>query len=408
LRKANILSTERIYEELLSLPELVVDRVDLSSKRVDISCHSRLGEGICPSCLSKCHRVNQTHERTVQDLALAGRKVYLHLSSRQWICDKCDRHFYESFSFLDSNATMTQRYEKFIYYRCIGVDLQYVVVHEDHCWQTVNRIFQKWSTKSLASVNLFGDVRAIGIDEIALYKGRGNYVCVLVNLETGQVLDVLPDRTKAYLIDYFKALGDEFCQQIEVFSSDLWDGYVGAAELCFPQADIVLDRFHFFGQLQQALDHCRKALRRDMPQDDSLKSLKWTLLRPAEKLSDTEINTLQAIFEREEMAMLKEAYEAKENFRDILQQDLTPKQAEAQLEMWVEHYSLLGHPFLNKFLKTFHKWKSYILNYFKERWSNGIVEGINNRIKMIKRRAFGFLKFKHFRLRILVEFAQLH
>jgi len=402
------LSTESLYEALLSLPELEVDRVELTPKRVDIYCHSRLGEGICPSCLSKCTRVNQTHERRVQDLAISGRKVYLHLRSRQWICDSCNRHFYESFSFVDANASMSQRYEKFIYYRCIGVDLQYVVVQEDHCWETINRIFEKWSKKSLASVDLFAGVKAIGIDEIALYKGRKNYVCVLVNLETAQVLDLLEDRTKEYLIAYFKKLGEGFCQQIEVFSSDLWDGYVGASEACFPNADIVLDRFHFFGQLQDALDHSRKALRRKFPEVEELKSLKWTLLKPKEKLSDEEINILQTLFELEGMEMLKEAYEAKENFRDILEQEITPEHAEAQLDLWVEHYSMLDHAYLNKFLKTFHRWKKYILNYFKDRWSNASVEGINNRIKMIKRRAFGFLKFENFRLRILVEFAQLH
>jgi transposase len=252
--------------------------------------------------------VNQSQERDIQDMAIIGRKVYLHLSSRQWICDSCGRHFYERFSFVEPHGTMTQRYEKFIYYRCIGADLQYIVVQEDHCWQTVNRIFQKWSKRALSSVNLFDGVRALGIDEIALYKGRGNYVCVLVNLETGQILDLLEDRTKAYLITYFSNLGETFCQGIEVFSCDLWDGYTGAAVACFPKAEIVLDRFHFFGQLQQALDKTRKAFRKEFPKEQQVKSLKWMLLKPAERLSEKQRQTLESLFEQEQFLLLKQAY----------------------------------------------------------------------------------------------------
>jgi transposase len=352
--------------------------------------------------------VNQTKERDIQDMTITGRKVYLHLKTRQWICDSCNRYFYERFTFVAPHGTMTERYEKYIYHRCIGVDLQYVVVQEDHCWETVNRIFQKWSKRALSSGNLFDGVRALGIDEIALHKGCGNYVCVLVNLETGQILDLLEDRTKAYLIAYFTNLGEAFCQGIKVFSCDLWDGYVGAAQACFPNAEIVLDRFHFFAQLQKALDNTRKSLRRALPKDQDLKNLKWTLIRPAESLDPEQKSHLDEVLQRPEFLELKQAYQAKESFRAICEQDITPQEAEVKLDQWCEQQQALDHQFLKVFLKTFNRWKKYILNYFHERWSNGIVEGINNRIKMIKRRSFGFPCFEHFRLRILVEFAQFH
>ncbi|RMG64522.1 MAG: ISL3 family transposase [Bacteroidetes bacterium] len=397
-----------LYEELLNLPELEITHVSVGDGQIDIWCRSRLGAGVCPSCLKQTKVVNQVQERRVQDLLISGRAVYLHLESRQWVCEDCGRHFYERYSFVEPQSRMTQRYEQYLYRRCIGVDLQYVVVQYDHSWSVINRIFQKWSARSLSEVNLWGPVRALGIDEIALYKGRGNYACVLVNLETGQILDLLEDRTKDFLINYFQARGEAFCNQIEVFSCDLWEGYVGAAEACFPKAEIVLDRFHFFAQLQKALDNTRKALRRACPKEENLKGLKWTLIRPAQHLEADQKAQLDQLLAQPQYLELKQVYQAKESFRAICEEEITPQQAQTKLNQWCEEQQALDHQFLNVFLKTFHRWKKYILNYFNERWSNGIVEGINNRIKMIKRRAFGFQIFERFRLRILVEFAQIH
>jgi hypothetical protein len=83
-----------------------------------------------------------------------------------------------------------------------------------------NRIFEKWSTKKIASCNLFENVRALGIDEIALKKGHKDFVFILVNLETTEVINILEDRTKAFLINYFKSSGKNFYEHIEIFSSD--------------------------------------------------------------------------------------------------------------------------------------------------------------------------------------------
>lgn len=105
-----------------------------------------------------------------------------------------------------------------------------------------------------------------------------------------------------------------------------------------------------------------------------------------------------------EPILLKEAYEAKKSFRAILEEDITPKEADKKLTNWVIDVLEKNNKYLNKFIKTFTNWYDYILNYFDGRWSNGMVEGINNRIKMIKRRAFGYDDFNSFRNRVLVEF----
>jgi len=366
------MGTNKLYETLLGIPLLSVTSVKIEPKTVEICCESKLASAHCPCCLKPCSKINQSYTRDIRDLSISGRTVSLSLTTRQFICKDCDRTFYEKFAFVDSYERMTIRYENFIYKRCIGVDLSYVGIQEDLEWHRVNRIFKKWSNRTIKEADLLGNVRAIGIDEIALKKGHKNFVCVLVNLETGEVLDVLEDRSKANLTLYFKALGESFCQGIRVFSADMWEGYTNVAKALFPNARIVVDRFHFFAHLQKALDNCRKALRRQFPDREELKNIKWLFL--------------------------------KNGFRAILEEKITPARADEKLTDWVIDILKKENKYLDKFVKTFTNWYRYILNYFDGRWSNGMVEGINNRIKMIKRRAFGYEDFGSFRNRVLVEF----
>jgi len=402
------MESNKLYESLLSLPLVDITSVEFKSKELHIYCESKLASCHCPSCLEPCEDVNQTRTRIIQDLSISDKQVFLHVQSRQFLCHNCPRTFYERFNFVSKHERMTTRYEDFIYKRCIGVDLNYVSLQEDLCWDTVNRIFKKWANKKIKSCNLFEGVRALGIDEIALKKGHKNFVCVLVNLETGEVIDILEDRTKAALIPYFQKLGSAFCEGIEIFSSDMWEGYINTAKEVFPNASIVVDRFHFFAHLQKAVDSCRKALRKEFPDAEELKNVKWLFLKNKENLSPEQKQQIETLLANPAYEQLKEVYQAKESFRDILEQDISPQQADKQLTQWVIQTLEKHNKYLNKFVNTFTNWYNYILNYFDGRWSNGMVEGINNRIKMMKRRAFGYNDFQSFRTRVLVEFMAFH
>ena len=134
------------------------------------------------------------------------------------------------------------------------------------------------------------------------------------------------------------------------------------------------------------------------------KKVKWLFLKNKENLSLEQREQLDDLLSNPDYILLKQAYEAKEDFRAILEQDIDPKQADEKMTDWVIQVMQKQNKYLDKFIKTFSNWYEYILNYFNGKWSNGIVEGINNRIKMMKRRAFGYRDFPAFRTRVLVEF----
>ena len=395
---------EELFTKLLGLPSVEVTLAAVDDREITLHCRSILASSHCPLCLEKCNKVKDRYTRELRDLSISGKKVRLLFTVRQFVCTDCNRHFHERHDFVAKNRTMTQRYEDFIYYRCHGVDLRYVCLQEDVCWTSVRDIFQRGAEREIASRSLFSEVSHIGIDEIALRKGHKDYVCVLVNLETGAVIDILPDRGKEYLKSYFLGKGEAFCEAITCFCSDMWEGYLNCAKEVFPNATIVADRFHFFAHMNKELDRCRRALRKKHPEDDGLKGLKWALLKPVHRLSAEESESIEKVLGKEEYRLLKRTWEARNGFREILEKHCSKEEAEKLIGQWQDRHTEEPNRFVQRFVDFFQKWKSYILNYFVHRRTTSPVEGINNKLKVIKRRAYGFLTFQAFRLRAIVEF----
>ena len=389
------------FKMLLGINDVTITDVLIQESEIHIYCESPFAEVYCPVTLQKCSDVNMSYTRTIRDLPISGKRVCLLVKERQFHSPHAGCYFSERFSFVESHQKQTIRYQKYIYDSCKDSGLQRVVVQEDLCWKTVNSIYKRYAEKALKQRDN-APPHALGIDEFAHKKGHKDYAAVLVDLEQGYVIDVLPYRDKERLTTYFNDKGKAWCDTVEVFSCDMWGGYVTVANDVFPNVTIVIDRFHFFAHMNKAVDNIRKQLRRKFPDDEQLKGAKWLLLKNPENLSEKEKHTLKQLLTS--FPKLKSAYDLKNELRDIFETDLSREKAEKQIDLWVEKVEELNNCATNKFLKTLQNWKDHMLNYFIERVSNGIVEGINNKIKMIKRMAYGFRNFEHMRLRIITSF----
>jgi len=388
-------------EILLGFSELGVDSVEVKKSRIDLHCHSKLEEGICPSCLEKCKKVKSTTTRQIRDMSLLGKEVYLHLESRQFFCEDCDRYFQESFSFVEPSKNQTLRLEKYLYMCLKDSSFKQVAVRENVLWDVLQDLFNRYAQKEIKD-NLDYFPTKIGIDEFSYRKGKKDYAVVLVDLDRGCVWEVLPERTKEYLKAYFLSKGDAFCQGVKVVSCDMWEGFSNTAKEVFPNAEVVIDRFHFFVHCHQVLDKIRKELRKQDPNNVYFKAIKWLLYKPWKDLSEQQRNTLLKAFRRS--AALRQAYFLKTELQNIFNAPISKMEAEKLIEDWLKQAEELKNKAMDTFIKTFKSWKNDILNFFTCRLSNGIVEGINNGIKTLKRVAYGFRNFQHFRTRILVNF----
>ncbi len=390
-----------VFELILGIKEIHVDRVDWQDHSLHIYCSSIFEEALCPKCLKKTQVINQTYERQFRDLPITGKAVYLHLRQRQFYCPDCHWHFNERFGFVDPKRTMTCRYERYVYECCKASTIQKISAQENLVWRTVNEICQRGARRELDERPV-SKVRVVGMDEFAMKKGHRDYATVIVDLERVEIIDILEYRDQEKLIRYFQGQGADWCAGIEVFCSDMWQGFLNTAKAVFPNATLVVDRFHFFGYLNKALDNERKSLRRQFKGQEDFKRLKWALLKNAEDLTDDQKKKRDRAFLL--APQLKLLYEHKEKFRSIFNQRLTRKQGEIELDQWIEQAKKVKNKHLNDFLSMLNAWKDYVLNYFAHRFTTSVIEGINNSIKAVKRMGYGFRNFVNFKQRIMISF----
>lgn len=218
----------------------------------------------------------------------------------------------------------------------------------------------------------------------------------------GYVIDMLTDRRRETLEAWFDRLSPEERVAIQVVCIDMWEPYFLAAQAKLPGVEVVVDRFHVMKNLNQALTNARREIQRQASPEvkEQIKGSRWVLVKNQDTLTDEERQKLDVIYTVS--PELKACHQLKEQFRAIF--DLTDRQEAAhQLDDWIRQAEASGLKAFQGFVTTLRNWRDYILNYFHERLSNGFAEGMNNKIKLIKRRGFGYTNFDHFRLRVLVE-----
>lgn len=269
------------------------------------------------------------------------------------------------------------------------------------CPKTLERTYYELALSQINLAQRYRAVRKLGIDEISHRKGKGDYCCVLTDLDRGIQLDILPNRKKATLIKHFEALGPDFGQQIEVVSCDIWPTYIAVARHCFPQATLVIDYFHVVKALNEALNSYRKKLRREAPEQACFKKLKWSLFKRKEQCSEGELELLEKAFSLS--PQLEEMYLLRNSFHHIFEFAPDPAYAIRQLRKWIRDAEFTNSKYWEPFIKTLKRWIEPIANFAQERISNATTEGLNNLIRYFKRISFGIPNFEHMRIRILAS-----
>lgn len=390
--------------KLLGYVEMEVIDFSFTESKVMIYLRLHCCFGLCPVCGKACTKVRSYHNRQIRDLDMLGKKTYLCVESRQFECEECKRYFTEDIGIVEGNHGLSKRYEAHLYEVTKGINIKQVCLKEDVCWAALNAIHKAHSVQFLQSRFIdWSLVRRINIDEIAVQKGKRNYACVIRDADTGVILDMLEKRDKATLEAYFISKGVDFCNQIEAVISDMWDGYVNLAgeKAIFKNAVNIIDLFHFVQHLGSALDGERRAARKEFPEEVCLKSLRWALLKSPENISAKEKLQLQKAFGVSEN--LAKVYQLRVELRTIFKTKCSKETGLGLLNQWEEKAKAIVTQSLTKFLVTVSNWKEKVANFFTNRITNAPLEGINNHIRSIIRRAFGYLDFQTLRRRVLSE-----
>ncbi len=247
-------------------------------------------------------------------------------------------------------------------------------------------------------------MKVLCLDEIAPHKGHGGYYLIISAPELGIVLDVLKDRKKATLEAWFDQRGLDWCAAVEVCCADMWDAYHEAAHIKLPKVRLIVDRFHVMKNLNEAVTKARRTIQKQATAQtqEQLKGCRWLLVKNRENLDAEESERLEAMLAVS--PELKLCYALKEEFRQWFNQSADRATAEQGLNEWLARVEASGLKALQAFTRTLSNWRERILNYFEGRHSNGFAEGINLKVKLLQRRAYGYRNFESFRLHILTAF----
>lgn len=242
----------------------------------------------------------------------------------------------------------------------------------------------------------FTGLDTLGIDEAALLKGHSAYVAVIWAQEAEghtHVLAVLPDRLQATVQTFLESIPAPLKATVTRVCMDMWEGYAGAVAAALPNAQIVVDRFHVAVLYREAVDEVRQAecrrLNAERPPERAVPTaeLRPLLRREWRSLNLDQQGQVVELFEQ--TPTLASAYVLRTLLTAIF--DSTPDRATAQrrLQLWVEQVKASGLSCFDKFINTLYNWQDGILNYFDGRHTSGFVEGLNNKLKLLKRRCFG-------------------
>lgn len=291
-------------------------------------------ESICPRCGTKSHRVHQNHRYIVKDLPWGEKPVFLEINRRQFKCEKCRKPFSEELNFIRKRRNYTKRLATQIIQEVLESDLHSVAKKRVVTTEEIERMLKDAAEELLKSQPT--ELRRLGIDEIALIKGKGNYCAVLIDLDKSKLISILPARTKEEISRVIRGWGTEVLDSIEEVSIDLWKGYNNLVKELMPKAQIVADRFHVMAQINKELDIQRKREKRQVedlikaantPEEkakneqvlEGFKKSKYVLLKNEKDLSEEQESKLIQV--KEASSNLKRMHELKEEIRKIFEQN---------------------------------------------------------------------------------------
>jgi transposase len=397
---------------LVGLDGLVVTDVQRTGKQPNLQVELLARAAGCPHCGGSEVRVKERPRVRVRDLPMCGRLTRLVWRKRRYRCSDCARTFTETHEQLPTRQRVTGRFRARLAERVVDGAAHAEVAREEHT--TRYQVARAFAGRAQEREARDGDrPRRLSLDE-AHHRRSHDLATVVSDLDRRCVIEVLDGRDRRTVERWLLALPADVRAGIEVVSIDPYDGYRQAIRAALPHARIVCDHFHLVRGANAALDAVRRERQRQAkarrPKGvrrsgqhaawrPELYRARHRLLKARERLSQRERRRLSELFERE--PLIAEAWGLKESFRDIYRAS-DRVEAERRLDAFLGAVDRASLPAFDAFAKGIRIWREELLAYFDEPTTNGYAEGVINKVKVIKRRAYGIPTFTAFRQRVLL------
>ena len=356
----------------------------------------RMGERLlrCGVCRLRCLQVHSVRkERKWQDLAMRQSRLILCYRPRRVECPRCGIRV-EDFPWAEPWARVTRALGNAV--ARLGRELSWLGTARQYGlnWKTVAGIVKRAVRYGLRHRKR-PPVHVIGIDEVSRRKGQV-YLTVVYDLERRVLLWVGEDRTEEAVKKFFtEEMGRRRCGTLQVVCMDMWSAYANLVREHAPQAQILFDRFHIVKHLQEAVDQVRRSEMQRLSGEEKVtfKSTRWLLLKNPWNLTGEQKERLSTLVRWN--TPIVRAYYLKESFQ-LFWEYRQPKRAQEHLQKWMNSAMRSRLEPFKTFVRMLRSHLDGILPWTKLRLSNGAVEGMNNKIKSISHRSFGFRSAQYF------------
>jgi transposase len=350
----------------------------------------------CPCCHSTNVWKKGDKERRFRSLPFGRKTVTIVLEVPRVYCHDCGVTRQIHITFAKEHKRYTRFFERYVLDLLQSMTVQDVARHLGLSWNTVRDIEKEALQRDFAKPSL-KDVTHIAIDEIAIGKGH-KYLTIVMDLHSGRVIFVGDGKGADALIPFWKRLKKSRTKIVAV-CSDMSTAYISAIRAHLPDAIHVFDRFHIVKLFNEKMTALRRRLygeAKDKTEKDALKGIRFDLLKrePDEKATERLENALAL------HADLAVAYTLKEQMYELWEQD-DEEDAFKFLCEWIEDAQWSQIPEMIAFAKILRKYNREILNYYDVEITSGPLEGLNNKIKTMKRQAYGFRDKEYCKLKIL-------
>jgi transposase len=397
----------------LDIPDVRVLQTSLNEGgEIIISIESTKAGTQCRKCgkwITKLH--GRDEWVTIRHLPAFGRPTYLRYRPNRYQCQDCAGHptTTQRLEWQDANSPHSFAYDNHILLQLVNSTVEDVSIKEGLPYESMAGALER---RIEASVDWSGiaEIEILGLDEIALKKGHHNYVTLVTGrLGKGEImiLGVLPGHEKSEVIEFLRSIPLRIVQTVQTVCCDLWEAYTEAVRQELPPARIVADRFHVAKHYRHAADQVRKQelqrLKNELSKEvyQKLNGSFRAFRKNAKDLNKDERKILRRFFEHSPSA--KQAYALREQLTAIFNMNLSRKQAQSKILRWVQNVQKSGLHCFDDFLNLLDTWWEEITNYFIQRENSGFIEGLNNKVKILKRRCYGIFNLNHLFQRIYLD-----
>ena len=326
-----------------------------------------------------------------------GRKrSILELIMHRLCCKDCGVLFWPRLQFMRGNKRYTRAFALTVLDLLQFATIKAVANYLNVGWDLVKQI-HKQKLKTMYREQNFRDLVYLGIDEFSLRKGH-SYMTIFVNLQNGRIIHAIEGRSSEAVSPFLRKISKK-ATNLKAVAMDMSQSYIKAVNENLSHVDIVFDRYHISALANRAIDKLRKEVQVQLDKEGKryLKGSRFLFLRNYSNLTDQGKAKLQLLLDTNEDLFFM--YNMKELLRYFW---MFKKQKPAREFLYSWCFDALNsgiRPFIRLGL-TLNKYKDQILNYFYHRITNAVVEGTNNKIKTLKRQAYGYRDMEYFKLRL--------